>query len=221
MIVCISDLLTADEVARIRNNLGKAEFVPGETSAGWHAELVKQNEQAARQAATEPLNVMVHRALARNALFQAIARPRLVHSLLFSRYSEGMSYGRHTDNALMGGANFYRSDVSFTIFLSEPGDYDGGELVIEEADSERSYKLAAGSAIAYPSTTLHRVEPVVRGDRTVCVGWVQSLVRDVAHREILFDLETVKRTLFAQTGKTPEFDLLTKTTANLLRQWAE
>ncbi|MEA5451493.1 Fe2+-dependent dioxygenase [Leptolyngbya sp. CCNP1308] len=219
MIVCISDLLSPDEVAQIKAGLGQAEFVPGATTAGWHAKLVKQNEQVAKQAA-EPLKAVVQNALARNALFQAIAFPRIIHSLLFSRYGVGMSYGRHTDNALMGGANFYRSDLSFTVFLSGPEEYDGGELVIEGADSEQPYKLAAGSAIVYPSTTLHRVEPVVRGDRTVVVGWVQSLVRDAAHREILFDLETVKRTLFAQTGKTPEFDLLTKTTANLLRQWA-
>ncbi|MBE9156135.1 Fe2+-dependent dioxygenase [Nodosilinea sp. LEGE 06152] len=221
MIVCIADLLSADEVARLRDGLAQAEFVPGETTAGWHAKLVKQNEQAAKQAAVEPLKVMVRQALTRNALFQAVACPRIVHSLLFSRYGAGMSYGRHTDNALMGGASFYRSDLSFTVFLSEPETYDGGELVIEGADSEQPYKLAAGSAIVYPSTTLHRVEPVVTGDRTVVVGWVQSLVRDAARREILFDLETVKRTIFAQTGKTPEFDLLSKTTANLLRRWAE
>ncbi|MBD1873495.1 Fe2+-dependent dioxygenase [Nodosilinea sp. FACHB-131] len=221
MIVCIADLLTSDEIAQIKTGLAQAAFVPGETTAGWHAKLVKQNEQAAKQAAVEPLKAVVQNALARNALFQAIACPRIIHSLLFSRYGVGMSYGRHTDNALMGGANFYRSDVSLTVFLSGPDDYDGGELVIEGADSEQPYKLAAGSAIVYPSTTLHRVEPVVRGDRIVAVGWVQSLVRNAAHREILFDLETVKRTLFAQTGKTPEFDLLTKTTANLLRQWAE
>ncbi|MBW4460657.1 MAG: Fe2+-dependent dioxygenase [Nodosilinea sp. WJT8-NPBG4] len=221
MIVCIADLLTPDEVAQIKAGLAQAAFVPGETTAGWHAKLVKQNEQAAKQAAVEPLKAVVQKALARNALFQAIACPRIIHSLLFSRYGVGMSYGRHTDNALMGGANFYRSDVSLTVFLSGPQDYDGGELVIEGADSEQPYKLAAGSAIVYPSTTLHRVEAVVRGDRIVAVGWVQSLVRNAAHREILFDLETVKRTLFAQTGKTPEFDLLTKTTANLLRQWAE
>ncbi|MBD2109554.1 Fe2+-dependent dioxygenase [Nodosilinea sp. FACHB-13] len=221
MIVCIADLLTPDEVAQIKAGLAQAAFVPGETTAGWHAKLVKQNEQAAKQAAVEPLKAVVQKALARNPLFQAIAFPRIIHSLLFSRYGVGMSYGRHTDNALMGGANFYRSDVSLTVFLSGPEDYDGGELVIEGADSEQPYKLAAGSAIVYPSTTLHRVEPVVKGDRIVVVGWVQSLVRDAARREILFDLETVKRTLFAQTGKTPEFDLLTKTTANLLRQWAE
>ncbi|PZV06996.1 MAG: Fe2+-dependent dioxygenase [Leptolyngbya sp.] len=221
MIVCIPDLLTADEVDGLKHDLTQAEFVPGESTAGWHAKLVKQNEQAIQQPAMEPLKAIIRNALARNALFQAIACPRTIHSLLFSRYGVGMSYGRHTDNALMGGANFYRSDVSFTVFLSGPEEYDGGELVIEGADSEQPYKLAAGSAIVYPSTTLHRVETVVRGDRTVAVGWVQSLVRDAAHREILFDLEALKRTLFAQTGKTPEFDLLTKTTANLLRQWAD
>lgn len=220
MIVCIADVLSPDEVTQIKAGLAEAKFVPGAATAGWHAKLVKQNEQVARQAA-EPLKAVVQNALARNALFQAIAYPRIIHSLLFSRYGVGMSYGRHTDNALMGGANFYRSDLSFTVFLSGPDDYDGGELVIEGADSEQPYKLAAGSAIVYPSTTLHRVEPVVRGDRTVAVGWVQSLVRDATRREILFDLETVKRSLFAQTGKTSEFDLLTKTTANLLRQWAE
>ncbi|MGB3312286.1 MAG: Fe2+-dependent dioxygenase [Nodosilinea sp.] len=149
MIVCISNLLSADEVASLRDGLAQAEFVPGETTAGWHAKLVKQNQQAAKQEAVEPLKAVVRQAIARNALFQAVACPRIVHSLLFSRYGAGMSYGRHTDNALMGGANFYRSDLSFTVFLSEPEAYEGGELVIEEADSERPYKLAAGSAIVW------------------------------------------------------------------------
>ncbi|MFQ4139195.1 Fe2+-dependent dioxygenase [Nodosilinea sp. PGN35] len=221
MIVCIADLLTPEEVNGLRAGLAQAEFGSGQATAGWHARLVKQNEQAVPQAAIEPLKTTLQTALARSALFQAVACPRAIHSLLFSRYGVGMGYGRHTDNALMGGANVYRSDLSFTVFLSGPEEYDGGELVIEGADSEQPYKLAAGSALVYPSTTLHRVETVVRGDRLVAVGWVQSLVRDAARREILFDLEAVKRTLFAQTGKTPEFDLLTKTTANLLRQWAE
>jgi PKHD-type hydroxylase len=147
--------------------------------------LVKQNEQAAKQPILEPLKAMIQEALGRNSLFQAMAWPRTVHSILFSRYGVGMSYGRHTDNALMGGASLLRSDLSFTVFLSEPETYEGGELVIEEADSERPYKLAAGSALVYPSTTLHRVETVVKGDRTVAVGWVQSLVRQAAQREIL------------------------------------
>ena len=130
-----------------------------------------------------------------------------------------MSYGRHVDNALMKGG--HRSDLSFTVFLSDPKDYDGGELVIEGADSEQGYKLPAGSAIVYPSTTLHRVDPITRGERWAVVGWVESWVRHAAQREILFDLDTVQRRLFAQMGKTPEFDLVAKSLSNLLRQWLD
>ncbi len=182
MIVCISNLLTPDEIAHITTDLGQANFVPGQSTAGWHAKLVKQNEQAAKQPVLEPLKAIIQAALGRSSLFQAVAWPRTVHSILFSRYGMGMGYGRHTDNALMGGASLLRSDLSFAVFLSEPEtcEYEGGELVIEEADSERPYKLAAGSALVYLSTTLHRVETVVKGDRTVAVGWVQSLVRQAA-----------------------------------------
>lgn len=144
-----------------------------------------------------------------------------MHSLLFSRYGVGMAYGRHIDNALMGGKQLRRSDLSFTVFLSDPDTYTGGELVIEGPDNETSYRLAAGSAIVYPANTLHRVDPVISGERLVAVGWVQSLIRDAEQREILFDLDTVKRTLFAQDGKTDAFDLVSKTMANLLRKWAE
>ena len=129
-----------------------------------------------------------------------------------------MSYGTHANNAMMGS---YRSDVSFTLFLSAPTDYAGGELVIEGADDEKAYKLPAGSAIVYPSSTLHRVNEVTKGTRLVVVGWVQSLVRNSAQRELLFDIDTVRRSLFAQHGKTNEFDLLSKSVSNLLRQWAE
>ncbi|MEM6436188.1 MAG: Fe2+-dependent dioxygenase, partial [Cyanobacteria bacterium P01_D01_bin.115] len=134
------------------------------------------------------------------------------------RYDTGMEYGRHVDNALMGNQ---RSDVSFTVFLSEPQDYDGGELVVEGAADEQCYKLAAGTAIIYPSSTLHRVEPVTQGTRLVAVGWVQSWIRDAAKRELLFDLDTVRRSLYTQSGKSNEFDLLSKSLANLMRQWVE
>ena len=115
----------------------------------------------------------------------------------------------------------YRSDVSFTVFLSDPSTYDGGELVSEGADRECSYKLSAGTAMIYPSSTLHRVNPIQRGTRLAAVGWVQSWVRDPARRELLFDLDTVRRSLYAQSGKTNEFDLLSKSLANLTRQWSE
>ncbi|MGF1568612.1 MAG: Fe2+-dependent dioxygenase [Nodosilinea sp.] len=221
MIVCIPNLLTREELAALAQGLSTAKFVDGQLTAGWHAKLVKQNQQAAKTLDTDALKAIIQGALGRSPLFQAVVHPKVIHSILFSRYGEGMAYGRHIDNALMSGASFLRSDVSFTIFLSAPESYEGGELVIEAADSETPYKLAAGSIIVYPSTTLHRVEPVTRGERLVAVGWVQSLIRDAERREILFDLDTVKRSLFAQDGKTDEFDLVAKTMANLLRKWAE
>jgi PKHD-type hydroxylase len=114
-----------------------------------------------------------------------------------------------------------RTDVSFTLFLADPDSYDGGELVIESAAGEEEIKLPAGHLVAYASTSLHRVAPVTRGERLVAVGWAQSYLRDAAQREMLFDLETAKRGLFAVSGKSPEFDLVAKTSANLFRMWAE
>lgn len=216
MLFQIPDLLSADDLRQIHNALATADFVDGKLTAGWHAKQVKHNQQLAK---TEGQDVrdLVQSALSGHPLFQAAVRPKQIHSLLISRYTAGMEYGRHVDNALMGNL---RADVSFTVFLSEPHDYDGGELVIEGADDEQSYKLAAGSAIIYPSSTLHRVDPVVGGTRLVAVGWVESWIRDAAKRELLFDLETVRRSLYAQTGKTNEFDLLSKSISNLLRRWA-
>jgi PKHD-type hydroxylase len=122
------------------------------------------------------------------------------------------------DDALMHGM---RTDVSFTLFLSDPADYDGGELIIETAAGEDAVKLAAGDLIAYSSTTLHRVAEVTRGARLAAVGWARSYVRDAARRELLFDLDTARRSLFAHVGKSTEFDLVSKSLSNLLRMWAE
>jgi PKHD-type hydroxylase len=122
----------------------------------------------------------------------------------------------------MSNGNFLiRADLSLTLFLSEPNSYEGGELVIESTQGEQSFKLAAGSLVLYPSTTLHRVEPITAGMRLVAVTWIQSLVRDPSDREILFDLDTARQILFAQYGKSKEFDLLSKSYANLLRKWIE
>ena len=217
MLFQIPDVLSADELSQIRAALATAEFVDGKTTAGWYAKQVKHNQQLQRGAG-QPLEAVVTAALNRNPLFQIAVRPKQIHSLRFSRYGVGMSYGTHADNAMMGS---HRSDVSFTLFLSEPTDYDGGELVIEAADDEQAYRLQAGNAIVYPSSTLHRVNEVTQGQRLVVVGWVQSLVRDPAQRELLFDLDTVRRSLYAQQGKTAEFDLLSKSVSNLLRRWVE
>lgn len=217
MIFQISNLLSQDEVTQLQSALASAEFIDGKLTAGWYAKQIKNNRQL-KGAAGQDLRDYIKAALENHPLFQAAIRPKFIHSMLLSRYDPGMDYGRHTDNALMGQ---YRSDVSFTVFLSDPSNYDGGELVIEGADSECSYKLSAGTAIMYPSSTLHRVNPIQRGTRLAAVGWVQSWVRDPARRELLFDLDTVRRSLYAQSGKTNEFDLLCKSLANLIRQWSE
>ncbi|MEM7794632.1 MAG: Fe2+-dependent dioxygenase [Cyanobacteria bacterium P01_C01_bin.118] len=217
MLFQIPDVLSGDELTQLSKDLTKAEFIDGKTTAGWYAKQVKNNQQLKR-GNTSALESTVKTALTRHPLFQVAVRPKQVHNLRFSRYGVGMSYGTHADNAMMGG---YRSDVSFTLFLSDPSDYQGGELVIEAADDEQAYKLSAGHAIVYPSSSLHRVNEVTEGERLVVVGWVQSLVRDPAQRELLFDIDTVRRSLFAQQGKTTEFDLLSKSVSNLLRRWAE
>ena len=221
MIFSIEQIFSPDELAEIRQVIDKAEFVDGKLTAGWHAKLVKNNQQL-KNGTQKELQAKVRATLSKNPLFQAAVRPKSIHSLLFSRYDVGMSYDTHVDNALMGGSSgLHRSDVSFTLFLSPPEDYDGGELVIEDVQSEQKYKLEAGSAIVYPSTTLHRVNAVTKGTRLVVVGWVQSTVRDASDREILFDLETARRAIFAKSGKTAEFDLISKSMANLLRKWAD
>ncbi|MGD2181387.1 Fe2+-dependent dioxygenase [Lusitaniella coriacea] len=222
MIAIIDDVLAPEELQRILTHFDRADFVDGKKTAGWHAKLVKNNMQLPSKAtSTQELRKQVKEALIRNKLFQALVQPKIVHSLLFSRYEVGMSYGTHVDNAFMGKGEFWRSDISFTLFLCEPEGYEGGELVIEASDGDRAYKLPSGSALIYPSSTLHRVNPVTAGVRFAAVGWVQSLVRDPDKREILFDLDTARRSLFAKEGKTIEFDLISKSYTNLLRQWAD
>ncbi len=219
MYYVISDVLDAAAVAAAREVLGHATFVDGRATAGWHARLVKKNLQAsASDRAAVALRETIAAALTKNALFQLIARPKALTPLILSRYEPGMEYGSHVDDALMQGM---RTDVSFTLFLSAPDDYDGGALIIETPGGEEDVKLPAGSLVAYPSTTLHRVEPVTRGARLAAVGWARSYIRDPAKRELLFDLDTARQSLFAREGKTAEFDLLSKTSANLMRMWAE
>jgi PKHD-type hydroxylase len=222
MIFSINHILSPDQLTEIQQVLSQAEFIDGKLTAGWHAKLVKHNQQLKVGTSEQELKTKIRAAFNNNALFQSAIRPKSIHSLLFSRYSQGMSYDTHVDNALMNNkSGLCRSDVSFTLFLNSPQEYTGGELTIEGVQEEQSYKLDAGSAIIYPSTTLHRVNPVTQGTRLVAVGWVQSIIRDGSDRELLFDLETARRAIFAKSGKTPEFDLISKSIANLLRKWAQ
>lgn len=221
MILCLSAVLASDELQALTRQLSDSRFVSGKRTAGWHARRVKKNRQlppaTARKAAAT-----VTAALERHEVFQAAVRPQRLAPVVFNRYEPGMEYGAHVDDPILSGADggALRSDVSFTVFLSDPAGYEGGALVIEDSGGEREFRLAAGDAVIYPATTLHRVAPVGRGVRLAAVGWVQSLIRDPAAREILFDLDVARRALFATQGKTREFDLITKSHANLLRRWS-
>ncbi|MEM7554845.1 MAG: Fe2+-dependent dioxygenase [Cyanobacteria bacterium P01_A01_bin.84] len=222
MILCIEQVLTADELSLIISSIENAEFIDGKLTAGWFAKQVKNNKQLSRNnSADKELQSVIVEALKRNHLFQAAIRPKIIRPTIFSCYEVDMYYGSHTDNALMGNEHPMRSDVSFTLFLNSPTSYKGGELVIDTSLGEQAFKLEAGSMIVYPSTTIHRVENVTEGKRLAAVSWVQSFVRDASQREMLFDLDTAKKVMYQKYGKTPEFDLVAKTHANLLRKWVE
>jgi PKHD-type hydroxylase len=218
MMLTIETILERAELSEIRAALAAMRFEDGRATAGFSARLVKDNEQAREGATLRLLRERVTTALRRHPVFEAAVRPKALTAPIFGRYGIGRHYGTHIDNPLIDGV---RTDVSYTLFLSDPESYEGGELVIEGPSGEDEVKLAAGNLVLYPSTTLHRVAAVTRGERLVAVGWVQSYVREADKRELLFDLERARQGLFERSGKTPEFDLLAKCGANLLRMWAD
>lgn len=218
MLLVIEKLLTAIEVQVLREAASSLQFDDGRKTAGRFAAEVKANDQAASSPELTAVLAKVETALAGNALFRSAARPKALTKLILSRYRTGQTYGLHVDDALMAGL---RTDLSFTLFLAEPDRYDGGALIIEDTFEARAIKLNPGDLILYPSTTLHRVEPVTRGERLAVVGWAQSLIRRADQREILFDLDQAVEATFAAEGKSPLFDSLAKTRSNLLRMWAE
>ena len=211
----IAEVLAPEDVARVRDGLGRAEFADGRRTAGGAARKVKANEQARGEAA---LARFVRQALERSGPFQLYARPARWSNLLFSRYRPGDAYGAHVDEPFMAAddGGRLRTDLSFTIFLSEPDSYEGGALVIDGLDGEREVKLPAGGVVLYPTGALHRVEPVTAGERLACVGWIQSLVARADQRELLFDLARVR----AGAGDGEGALLLDKSIGTLLRLWA-
>lgn len=222
MNLCIANVLDAGMLQEVCDVFAKRQFGDGKMTAGWAAQGVKNNLQLdSKDPVAKAALSRIMAAIAANPLFRAAALPKTISSMMFSRYTPGMSYGTHVDNAVMTGGTPIRTDISFTIFVSPPGAYQGGELVIESSGGEQAFKLEPGCALIYPSTSLHRVNPVTSGARDVAVGWTQSLVRNPGHREILFDLDTARRTLFQQSGKTASFDLISKCYANLMRLWVE
>ena len=223
MLLTLSRVLKPDEVALAREWLAGVNFVDGKASAGAAARRVKRNEEAERGAAAlERLDQVVMGNLARHPAYRNGALPLHAATPLYIRYAPGMEYGEHLDDPIMGtGGVMYRSDVAVTVFLSAPEEYDGGELVIRDAQSERRVKLPAGDAVLYPAGTLHHVSPVTRGARLVAVTWVQSVVRDAARRELLYGLNLAREKLIQQAPDAEETAQVNAAYFNLIRMWSD
>lgn len=218
MLIALKNVLSEHEAAALREAAAELDFEDGKKTAGRYARDVKSNQQAADTPAREALLKKARQALERHDTFKTAARPRRFARMLVSRYGPGDAFGMHVDDPIQNGS---RTDLSFTLFLSPSDAYDGGGLILQDAIEERVVKLEAGDAILYPTSALHQVEPVTRGERVAVVGWVTSWVRDPGRREILHDLDHAAKAMFDASGKTPAFDRLHKAKANLYRMWAD
>lgn len=226
MLLTIPDLLTKDEVALLRARLDSARWVDGRNTAGPQSAEIKRNMQVALDDPALPaLQQRLVQSLTAHSTWMSATLPARILPPMFNSYAGGQTFGVHVDNAIRvipGEGRQIRADVSCTVFLSEPDDYNGGELVIEGHYGAQSVKLPAGAAVVYPATSLHQVLPVTRGARVASFFWVQSMVRDAQQREMLFDLDQTVQALGPALGpNAPEVLRLTGLYHNLIRQWAE
>ncbi len=227
MLISIANVLTAEQVRQCREVMAQTKWVDGRGTAGHQSAQVKQNLQLpADSIEAQDLGQMVLSALYRNALFTSAVLPKTIFPPLFNRYDAdgNMHFGSHVDNAIrtdpVTGIRI-RTDVSSTLFLSAPEDYDGGELVVEDTYGTHAVKLPAGDMIVYPATSVHHVTPVTRGSRVASFFWTQSMIADVTRRAMLFDLDMSIIRLSADHPEHPSVVSLTALYHNLLRQWAE
>ncbi len=221
MLLSIPDLLTAEQAAQARQSLAKADWVDGRVTAGHQSALAKENMQLPEDHPTaRQLGDMILTALGQNALFISAALPAKVFPPLFNRYESGQSFGTHIDNAIRqvtGTPHFIRTDLSATLFLAQPDEYDGGELVVEDTYGVHKIKLPAGHMILYPSSSLHHVTPVTRGARISSFFWIQSMVRDDGKRALLFDLDLAIQRLGSDLPAHPSTVQFTGVYHNLLK----
>lgn len=223
MLIEIPNALDASKLSNIKDILGKVEFIDGKHSAGQAASRVKNNEemkQGTQQA--EFLDHLVMSSLAENADFRSSALPYRVAQPVFARYTPGMHYGDHVDDPIMGsGPEKFRTDVSITVFLNNPDDYEGGELIINTSYGEKAVKLPAGSAVLYPSASVHRVTEITRGERLAAIIWLQSMVRDPNQRELLYQLDQARNHLLVSDPDALETKQVDRSYVNLLRMWSD
>ena len=210
-------LLIKEEIEEFITNLKKEKhpWEDGRKTAGSHASKVKNNLQLDKGSEiSKKLSIFIKKKLLSNRLIKSFALPKIIHGIMFTKSLKKMHYGRHIDNPFMSSG---RSDLSFTISLTDKSTYTGGELIIEDMNSENEFKLNAGEIIIYPSTYLHSVKEIKNGERIVCVGWIESYVKSIEQREFLFDLDAGAKGLLAKNGRSDELDLIFKSYANFLR----
>lgn len=224
MLITLEDVLSADQVADFRRRLSATDWVDGRVTAGEQSARAKRNLQVPEDAPlARELGEIVLGALGRNPAFVSAALPLRVFPPLFNRYDQGMGFDTHVDNAIrFSGPVRYRTDLSATLFLTDPEDYEGGELIVEDSYGEHAVKLPAGHMVLYPATSLHRVAPIVRGSRWASFFWIQSMVRSDEKRALLHDMDTAIQALSAKVGQGDASVVsLAGSYHNLIRMWAE
>ncbi len=212
-----STLLDDEEIRIFQSKLNQNydDWEDGKKTAGSHAAQVKNNLQLSRNSEiSKSLSKLVIKKILANPLIKSFSLPKKIHSIMFTKSSKGMKYGRHIDNAFMSSG---RADLSFTIFINEKNNYNGGELIVENINLENKFKLNSGEILIYPSTYLHSVEEIKSGDRIVCVGWIESYVKSIEEREYLFDIDAGARSLLSKYGRSTDLDLIFKSYSNFLR----
>ena len=222
MLTRLANVLDPDRLEDARKLVAGGRFVDGVLSAGMAAKRVKNNQElAADERLMRQLNNLVMGSLVSHPVYRSAALPLKVAAPYYARYSAGMSYGNHVDDPIMGQGDLYRSDISVTIFLSGPADYDGGELVIQTPFGEQRVKLPAGDAVIYPSSSVHRVAEVTRGERVVAVSWIQSMIRDPDKRALLHELNQAREKLLHDQPESEETSRVNHAYINLVRMWSE
>ena len=222
MLLRIKGLIPSDKLAIVRGILNSADFIDGKLSAGKEAVSVKNNEELPQNhPEMARLNNIVMGLLVNHPTYQYGVLPHRIAAPFYARYTPGNQYGYHVDDPIMGQADRYRTDVSITVFLNGPDEYEGGDLTLMTATGEVKHKLPAGDAILYPSGSLHQVAPVTKGSRLVAVTWAQSMVRDPAQRELLYNLSQARDELLGSEPESEVTQKISTTYINLVRMWAE
>lgn len=222
MLIKIEGILNTEQLKQVHQLIGAGQFIDGRKSAGKIARQQKNNQELSLDETRQrELNNIVMGSLVKHPVYQSAAMPYKTAAPYYARYAEGMAYGNHVDDPVMGQGDLYRSDLSITIFLNSPDEYDGGELAIQTAFGEQQVKLPAGDAVLYPSSSLHRVTEITQGTRLVAVSWIQSTIRGNEQRALLHDLNQAREKLLNESPDAKETAWVNQSYINLVRMWSE